>query len=89
MCIFSITTKNKMINNEGYPKSTKTVFNHLNSTLNSSQFLIWAKLITPRTLNNLALIKAVFASFNPLNIIKIVLVSFVIAEQNKRLSTKN
>ena len=43
----------------------------------------------PTTLNNFALIKVVFAWFNPLHVIKIVSILFVIAELNKRLSTKN
>ena len=42
----------------------------------------------PRTLSNFALVEADFAWFNPLHVIKIVSVLFVIAELNKRLSTK-
>ena len=70
-----------------YDESIKIVLIHFDSPLTKSQFLVCVTFITPSVLCYLSLIKAWWTLFNPILVIKIVLLSFEIAELNKSPST--
>ena len=66
-------------------ESVKVAFTHLDFPLTFSQCSISFKFMTPNDLNNFLFIRAFLASFRPLQLTKIMFVSFVNNELNNKL----
>lgn len=87
--MFGIKSTLKMISNRRIFRFDRIVFISFDSLLSKFQFLVGVNFIAPIVLCSFSSIRGYFASLNLSHVIKIMLVSFVIADPNKRLSTKD